>query len=61
MRIAIFFISCLSLLSASAAELKTATAEQILVPRVFRLDGVVEAVNQSTISAQTSGQIETIW
>ena len=43
------------------AELATAEVRQVVVPRVFRLDGVVEAVHQSTISAQTSGQVEAIY
>jgi RND family efflux transporter MFP subunit len=42
---------------AHAAELETAEVERVEVPRVYRLDGVVEAVNQSTVSAQTSGQV----
>ena len=46
---------------ATETELATATVEEITVPRVFRLDGVVEAVNQSTISAQTNGQVEAIY
>ena len=40
--------------------LKTAIAENLKVPREFRLDGVVEAVHQSTISAQTQGQVQEI-
>jgi len=42
-------------------ELAVAEVRQVAVPRVFRLDGVVEAVNRSTISAQTSGQVEAIY
>lgn len=45
---------------AGAAELTTATAELVELPRVFRLDGVVEAVNRTTVSAQTSGQVQEI-
>ncbi len=52
----------LSLLSMSVhADLATATVEEIMIPRVFRLDGVIEAVNKSTISAQTNGQVEAIY
>ena len=29
-------------------------------PREFLLDGTIEAINRSTISAQTSGQVEEI-
>ncbi len=48
-------------LQAREAGLETAEVRQVRVPRVFRLDGVVEAVNQSTISAQTRGQVEAIY
>lgn len=42
----------------SAAEpVATDTARLTTIPREYRLDGVVEAINQSTISAQTSGQV----
>ncbi|BAO44819.1 RND family efflux transporter MFP subunit [Thiolapillus brandeum] len=64
---ALLFLSLLScLLTAGSAafareDLATATVEEVSVPRVFRLDGVVEAVNQSTISAQTNGQVEAIY
>ena len=30
------------------------------MPREYRLDGVVEAVNRTTVSAQTQGQVEEI-
>ncbi|MET0046352.1 MAG: efflux RND transporter periplasmic adaptor subunit [Sedimenticola sp.] len=40
--------------------LETALAESRETPREYRLDGVVEAVNQSTVSAQTQGQIEEV-
>ena len=47
---------------ANAAEtLATATASIQEIPKEHRLDGVVEAVNQSTVSAQTQGQIEAIY
>ena len=39
------------------AALETATVENRELPREFRLDGVVEAVSQSTVSAQTAGQV----
>ncbi len=52
----------LSLLSIPAhAEIKTGMVEKVMIPRVFRLDGAIEAVNQSTISAQTNGQVEAIY
>ncbi len=46
--------------ASTAGELETATAEYRVVPREYRLDGVVEAVNRSTVSAQTRGQVEQI-
>ena len=43
-----------------AAELETTTATQREVAREFRLDGVIEAIKQSTVSAQTQGRVEEI-
>ncbi|MEJ1364189.1 MAG: efflux RND transporter periplasmic adaptor subunit, partial [Candidatus Sedimenticola sp. (ex Thyasira tokunagai)] len=43
------------------APLETAVAEYHELPREYRLDGVVEAIHQSTVSAQTGGQIEEIF
>jgi RND family efflux transporter MFP subunit len=40
--------------------LDTAAAEYRTVPREYRLDGVVEAVNRTTVSAQTQGQVQEI-
>ena len=42
------------------AELATAAVEQSEVTREYRLDGSVEAVHQSTMSAQTSGQVQEV-
>lgn len=42
---------------AAAAELPTATAAMETVAEEQMLDGVVEAVNRSTVSAQTSGRV----
>lgn len=42
------------------AELATAVAQYQTVSREYRLDGVVEAVNRTTVSAQTQGQVEEI-
>lgn len=44
----------------SPPSLATATAELRTIPREYRLDGLVEAVNQSTVSAQTQGQVQAI-
>lgn len=42
------------------AELATAAVEQAQLPREYRLDGTVEAIHQSTLSAQTSGQVQQV-
>jgi RND family efflux transporter MFP subunit len=54
-----------ALLAASAANLDAAnlTSETVAyraVPREYQLDGVIEAINQATISAQTQGQVKEI-
>ena len=43
-----------------AAELETATASKRETAREFWLDGAVEAINQTTLSAQTQGQVQEI-
>jgi RND family efflux transporter MFP subunit len=40
-----------------AADLEVVPAARAELPRVFRLDGVAEAINRGTISAQTSGRV----
>lgn len=49
--------------TAFAAEdvLETATAERHTIPREQVLDGVVEAINQSTVSARTSGTVSELY
>lgn len=44
----------------ATAELQTAAAELQELPREFLLDGTVEAIQQTTVSAQTSGQVEEV-
>lgn len=44
-------------LPAAAADLATAQVAKVDLPRVYRLDGVAEAVNRSTVSAQTAGRV----
>ena len=44
----------------AAAPPATAVAEYRILPREYRLDGSVEAVHQTTVSAQTGGQVEEI-
>ncbi len=46
--------------AAAPPEIQTAPAELRQLPREFRLDGVVEATKQTTVSAQTSGQIQAL-
>ena len=43
-----------------ASSLETAVAAYRVVPREYRLDGVVEAINRTTVSAQTQGQVREI-
>ncbi len=50
---ALLQLSTLSL----AQDLETATAERASVPEEVVLDGVVEAVHQATVAAQTSGRV----
>ena len=45
---------------ASADALPTALVDYRTLPREYRLDGVVEAVNRTTVSAQTQGQVQEI-
>lgn len=49
------------LLWAATADLETATASKRETTREFWVDGDVEAVNQTTLSAQTQGQVEEIF
>jgi RND family efflux transporter MFP subunit len=45
---------------APAAELDSVPAKYKQAPRVYRLDGVVEAVHKTTVSAQISGQVKSV-
>ena len=45
----------------ASAALKTVTTELQESAREFRLDGTVEAVNRTTVSAQTSGEVQKIF
>jgi RND family efflux transporter MFP subunit len=58
------FILCLvlqpGLLQADISTLKTAPVIKQETAREFWLDGVVEAINQTTLSAQTRGQVKAI-
>jgi RND family efflux transporter MFP subunit len=46
--------------SIAAPPLETTAAEYRELPREYILDGVVEAIHQATVSAQTSGRVEEI-
>lgn len=57
----VLLLSMLSLpLFAQQPALETASSTLITMPLEYRLDGVVEATMQSTLSAQVSGRIEAI-
>ena len=47
--------------AAATPDLQTATADYRPIPREYRLDGVVEAIRRTTVSAQTQGQVEEIY
>lgn len=56
-------LTALLLASAAAADpapLTTAPAEYRSLVREYRLDGVVEAINRTTVSAQTQGQVQEV-
>lgn len=61
----LLFVTLLALAAPAAAaatpELETATAKYQPIPREYRLDGVVEAIRRTTVSAQTQGQVEEIY
>lgn len=60
MRIALVFVMMVLGQVALAADLPTATVERATLPQRQWFDGVIEAVNQATVSAQTSGRITAI-
>lgn len=53
----VVFLGVLQAAPLSAADLDAAEVAQVELPRVYRLDGVAEAVNRSTVSAQTAGRV----
>ena len=54
------FLLLLSFTNAFGA-VATVTVDELEVPRTYQLDGTVEAVNQSTLAAQTTGQVAEIF
>lgn len=55
--IGIFVTGLLAGASVMAEGLDTAPVARADLPRVYRLDGVTEAVNRGTVSAQTAGRV----
>jgi RND family efflux transporter MFP subunit len=53
-------LCALNLQAAEPVVLDTAPAEYRTLPREYRLDGVVEAIQRTTVSAQTQGQVQEI-
>ncbi|MBK1646890.1 efflux transporter periplasmic adaptor subunit [Thiocapsa imhoffii] len=53
-------VVALNLHAEAPVALDTAPAEFQTLAREYRLDGIVEAVNRTTVSAQTQGQVEAI-
>ncbi|NEV62029.1 efflux RND transporter periplasmic adaptor subunit [Thiorhodococcus minor] len=45
----------------AASTLETARVQSQPLPREYKLDGVIEAVNRTTVSAQTQGQVEALF
>lgn len=57
-----FFLgACFTMIVSVSQALDTAAVVQNTAVRHFYLDGVVEAINQTTVSAQTSGKIRQIF
>ena len=55
-----FLLSLLFPMQVYALELHTVAVERVQAPRVYRLDGIIEAVRKTTVSAQISGQVEDV-
>lgn len=53
----LLFSPGLAAASATSASLETVAVTLAELPRVYRCDGVAEAINRSTVSAQTSGRV----
>lgn len=58
MAVALVGILSLLLLSVAQAELASSAVMRIVVPQTYQLDGSIEAIHQSTLSAQTAGQVQ---
>ncbi len=55
------FLVLFTSIPVSASGLETVPVEAADVPRIYRLDGVVEAVQKTTVSAQISGEVEAVF
>ncbi|MBL3823878.1 MULTISPECIES: efflux RND transporter periplasmic adaptor subunit [Marinobacter] len=58
--VALMLQSSIALGQGSGPELMAATAERSELQETVHLDGVIEAVQQSTVSAQTSGTVQSL-
>jgi len=56
----VVMVAGLGTAQAGSPPLETSAAELRQLPREFRLDGVVEATQRTTVSAQTTGQVQEI-
>ena len=56
-KMVLFFISLSTAGYAAAADLPTATVQQIQLPKLSIVDATIEAVQQATVSSQVSGRI----
>lgn len=56
----VFAFGLLPLVVSAAEELQTVVSERVSMPLVFRIDGVVEARQQATLSAEVAGKIEAV-
>ena len=55
--VAVLWMSAVAPVIVAGQPLDSVPVAQVDLPRVYRLDGVAEAVNRSTVSAQTSGRV----
>ncbi|MGE0387293.1 MAG: efflux RND transporter periplasmic adaptor subunit [Gammaproteobacteria bacterium] len=55
---ALLVLAAAGVAAAHAAELATVTSAMASVPQEIAFDGVIEAINQSTVSAQTNSRVE---
>ena len=56
----VVFVLPITIHAQQGGPLPSVKAEYVSSPLEYQLDGVIEAINQSTLSAQVSGRIEEI-